>query len=152
MTGALLPRIIMPKRTRPSGRAPGCERVAKTGETKRRRAPLRSAARRSRQGRCGGWASSSWTFGSFGLRAATRLYVETAFAAVERNLFVIGEAAKDLPDDLLALAPEVDWRAVKNLTFAAYFLTAPDTLRRQTEPATSARRGEPRAAPVECPL
>ena len=41
--------------------------------------------------------------------------VETAFAAVERNLFVIGEAAKDLPDDLLALAPEIDWKAVKGL-------------------------------------
>lgn len=41
--------------------------------------------------------------------------VETAFAAVERNLFVIGEAAKGLPDDLLALAPEIDWKAVKGL-------------------------------------
>jgi len=44
-----------------------------------------------------------------------RELLETAFAAVERNLFVIGEAAKDLPDELLALAPEIDWRAVKGL-------------------------------------
>lgn len=44
-----------------------------------------------------------------------RQLVETAFAAVERNLFVIGEAAKDLPDHLLALAPEIDWKAVKGL-------------------------------------
>jgi len=50
-----------------------------------------------------------------GDEAGDRELVETAFAAVERNLFVIGEAAKDLPDDLLALAPEVDWRAVKGL-------------------------------------
>lgn len=41
--------------------------------------------------------------------------METAFAAVERNLFVIGEAAKDLPDHLLALAPEIDWKAVKGM-------------------------------------
>lgn len=44
-----------------------------------------------------------------------RELVETAFAAVERNLFVIGEAAKDLPDDVLVLAPEIDWKAVKGL-------------------------------------
>ena len=47
--------------------------------------------------------------------AGDRQLVEIAFAAVERNLFVIGEAAKDLPDDLLALAPEIDWKAVKGL-------------------------------------
>ena len=44
-----------------------------------------------------------------------RELVETAFAAVERNLFVIGEGAKDLPKDLTALAPEIDWKAVKGL-------------------------------------
>jgi len=41
--------------------------------------------------------------------------VETAFAAVERNLFVIGEAVKDLPEDLLTLAPDVDLKAIKGL-------------------------------------
>ena len=50
-----------------------------------------------------------------GDQGGDRELVETAFAAVERNLFVIGEAAKDLPDELLALAPEIDWRAVKGL-------------------------------------
>ena len=40
-----------------------------------------------------------------GDEAGDRELVETAFAAVERNLLVIGEAAKDLPDELLALAP-----------------------------------------------
>ncbi|HYN30863.1 MAG TPA: HepT-like ribonuclease domain-containing protein [Dermatophilaceae bacterium] len=50
-----------------------------------------------------------------GDRAGDREVVETAFAAVERNLFVIGEAAKDLPDDVLALAPAIDWKAVKGL-------------------------------------
>ena len=50
-----------------------------------------------------------------GDEAGDRGLVETAFAAVERNLFVIGEAANDLPDELLALAPEIDWKKVKGL-------------------------------------
>ena len=50
-----------------------------------------------------------------GAEAGDLELVETAFAAVERNLFVIGEAVKDLPDDLLTLAPEVDWKAIKGL-------------------------------------
>ena len=40
-----------------------------------------------------------------GAAAGDRELVQTVFAAVERNLFVIGESAKDLPDDLLAIAP-----------------------------------------------
>jgi len=38
----------------------------------------------------------------------------------------------------------VDWRAVEDLAFAAYFLTAPDALRRQIERTTSAMRDRPR--------
>jgi len=34
----------------------------------------------------------------------------------------------------------VDWRSVKDLAFAAYFLTAPDSLRRRIERETTARR------------
>lgn len=50
-----------------------------------------------------------------GAEAGDLELVETVFAAVERNLFVIGEAVKDLPDDLLTLAPKVDWKAIKGL-------------------------------------
>lgn len=35
--------------------------------------------------------------------------------AVIRNLEVIGEAAKNLPDDVIAKAPDVDWRKVRGM-------------------------------------
>lgn len=35
--------------------------------------------------------------------------------AVIRNLEVIGEAAKNLPDDVVAKAPEVEWRKVRGM-------------------------------------
>jgi uncharacterized protein with HEPN domain len=35
--------------------------------------------------------------------------------AVIRNLEVIGEAAKSLPDDVIAKAPEVEWRKVRGM-------------------------------------
>ncbi len=38
----------------------------------------------------------------------------------------------------------VDWSAVKDLAVAAYFLTAPDTLRREIGRVTSAKRNGPR--------
>jgi hypothetical protein len=37
--------------------------------------------------------------------------------------------------------PQVDWTAVKNLVFAAYFLTGPGGLRDRTGQAASARQG-----------
>jgi uncharacterized protein with HEPN domain len=71
--------------------------------------------------------------------------VETAFDAVERNLFVIGEAAKDLPDDVLDLAPEVDWKAVKGLRDVLgheYFRIVPaivhTTVRKNLDPLETA--------------
>jgi uncharacterized protein with HEPN domain len=35
--------------------------------------------------------------------------------AVIRNLEVIGEAAKNLPDEVVARAPEVEWRKVRGM-------------------------------------
>lgn len=35
--------------------------------------------------------------------------------AVIRNIEIIGEAAKNLPDDVIAKAPEVDWRKVRGM-------------------------------------
>ena len=35
--------------------------------------------------------------------------------AVVRNLQIIGEAAKGIPDDQKLLRPEIDWRAIKGL-------------------------------------
>jgi hypothetical protein len=40
--------------------------------------------------------------------------------------------------------PKVDWKAVENLAFAAYFLTAPATLRGHTRPASSGKQATPR--------
>ena len=40
---------------------------------------------------------------------------EKTFDAVVRNLEVIGEAVKHLPDDELAKAPEVEWRKIAGL-------------------------------------
>ena len=41
--------------------------------------------------------------------------------AVIRNLEVIGEAAKNLPDDVIAKAPEVEWRKVRDVLAHGYF-------------------------------
>ncbi len=35
--------------------------------------------------------------------------------AVIRNLEVIGEAAKNLPDDVIARAPEIEWRKIRGM-------------------------------------
>ena len=35
--------------------------------------------------------------------------------AVIRNIEVIGEAAKNLPDDIIAKAPEVEWRKMRGM-------------------------------------
>jgi uncharacterized protein with HEPN domain len=35
--------------------------------------------------------------------------------AVIRNIEIIGEAAKNLPDDVIAKAPEVEWRKVRGM-------------------------------------
>jgi uncharacterized protein with HEPN domain len=80
-----------------------------------------------------------------GDEAGDRELVETAFAAVERNLFVIGEAAKDLPDDLLALAPEVDWRAVRACAMCSATSTSASSRRSSTRPSgrTSTRWRQP---------
>ncbi len=40
--------------------------------------------------------------------------------------------------------PRVDWRAVKNLVFAAYFLTAPGTPRKQAGQVTPGKRARAR--------
>lgn len=40
---------------------------------------------------------------------------ERTHDAVIRNLEVIGEAAKNLPDDVIAKAPEVAWRKVRGM-------------------------------------
>jgi hypothetical protein len=48
MMGFLEPLAKIPNRDMPSGRLPGCESVAKTGDRKRSAAPRRSAASRSR--------------------------------------------------------------------------------------------------------
>ena len=42
-------------------------------------------------------------------------------------------------------SPRVNWKAVKNLVFAAYFLTAPDKLRR---PSGGGRSASPRRRPT----
>ena len=36
--------------------------------------------------------------------------------AVARNVSIIGEAAKNIPADLLARLPEIDWRGVSRLS------------------------------------
>jgi len=35
--------------------------------------------------------------------------------AVIRNIEIIGEASKNLPDEMIARAPEVDWRKVNGM-------------------------------------
>jgi uncharacterized protein with HEPN domain len=40
---------------------------------------------------------------------------ERTYDAVIRNLEVIGEAAKNLPEDVLAQAPEVEWRKIRGM-------------------------------------
>lgn len=45
--------------------------------------------------------------------------------------------------------PRVDWSAVKNLAFVAYFLTAPDSLRMRAAQVTSAERSGPRRRPTK---
>jgi hypothetical protein len=46
-------------------------------------------------------------------------------------------------------SPRVDWRAVKNLLFVAYVLTAPDKLRKQSEQGKTARQRDPRRRPTK---
>jgi len=63
----------------------------------------------------------AWTSGmnSADLRADAR-----TMAAVERNLLVIGEAAKHVPESLRAQAAEIDWRKVcglRDVLAHAYF-------------------------------
>jgi uncharacterized protein with HEPN domain len=40
---------------------------------------------------------------------------ERTYDAVIRNLEVLGEAAKNLPDDILVRAPEVEWRKIRGM-------------------------------------
>jgi uncharacterized protein with HEPN domain len=40
---------------------------------------------------------------------------ERTWDAVMRNLEIIGEAAKNLPDDVVVHAPDVDWRKVRGM-------------------------------------
>jgi len=40
---------------------------------------------------------------------------ERTYDAVIRNLEVIGEAAKNLPEDVLSRAPEVEWRKIRGM-------------------------------------
>lgn len=52
-------------------------------------------------------------------------------SAVERELFLIGEAAKALPADWRARHPEIDWRGMsrlRDLLAHAYFHVDPDML------------------------
>ena len=47
-----------------------------------------------------------------------------AYDAVLRNLAVIGEAVKSLPDDLIALSPETPWTSIaglRNIVVHEYF-------------------------------
>ena len=44
-----------------------------------------------------------------------RTSFERTYDAVVRNLEIIGEAAKHLPDNAHALAPQVDWRKIAGL-------------------------------------
>jgi len=46
------------------------------------------------------------------------------FDAVVRNLEILGEAAKHVPDDIRSLAPEVEWRriaALRDVLIHGYF-------------------------------
>ena len=51
----------------------------------------------------------AWTDGCEPLAFAND---EMRVAAVERDLFILGEAAKDVPDDVRAMAPHYPWRDV----------------------------------------
>ena len=78
------------------------------------------------------------------LRACTNIlqYVEStsrdefmaggmAFDAIVRNLEVIGEAVKRVPDDVRTSYPEVDWRRIsglRDILAHAYFSLDPYTL------------------------
>ena len=58
------------------------------------------------------------------MTAATFLADEKTYDAVLRNLEIIGEAAKHLPDEIRAKTPEIDWRKVagfRDIVAHAYF-------------------------------
>ena len=49
---------------------------------------------------------------------------EKTYDAVIANLMIIGEAVKNLPPDLKAISPDVDWRKIaglRNILVHAYF-------------------------------
>ncbi len=50
-----------------------------------------------------------------GMSFATFLADERTRDAVLRNLEVIGEAAKNLPDEVTARAPEIEWRKIRGM-------------------------------------
>ena len=65
--------------------------------------------------------------------------------AVIRNIEIIGEAAKKMPDEARAIAPEIPWRLVtdmRNLLAHGYFSVSPlvvwDTATTQIEPLEAA--------------
>lgn len=86
------------------------------------------------------------------VRSYTDQMVEASFRAdprtidVVRNLEIIGEAAKCLPDQVCALAPEIEWRKIagmRDLLVHAYFAVnlaiVWDVVRKQAAPAREGR-------------
>jgi uncharacterized protein with HEPN domain len=56
---------------------------------------------------------------------------ERTFDAVLRNLEIIGEAARHIPEEICLRYPEVEWRriaALRNVLAHAYFGLEPETL------------------------
>lgn len=57
---------------------------------------------------------------------------EMALDAIERNIAVIGEAAKHLPEDVTSEIPQVDWAAIRgmrNIIIHEYFRVDPHIVR-----------------------